>query len=72
MDLSKQPAITMTLHQAQRLVAGYVDIDDCKDLNAVAMRIFQQADLCAGNGCEECPETLKALARLAERKETER
>lgn len=68
MDLSKQPAITMTLHQLQRLVAGYVDVDDCRDLNAVAMRIFQQAELCAGNGCEECSETSKALARLFERK----
>ena len=70
MDLSKQPAITLTLHQLKRLVQGRYHLDDCQDLNAVAAIIFQQAELCAELGCcEECAETSRVLAgsRLAPR-----
>lgn len=64
MALRDAPAITMTLHQLQRLVAGYVDMEDCQDLNAVAARIFQQAELHTESGCQECAETMWALARF--------
>lgn len=64
MDLHRQPAITLTLHQLQRLVAGYIDLDDCRTLDGVAMRMLDQAVLHAEMGCEECKATVEALGRL--------
>jgi len=57
--LEDAPVIAMTLHQLQRLVSGYYDIDHCDTLDKVAGLIVQSAELCP---CEECAETVRALA----------
>ena len=44
--------IPLTLHQVQRLVTAFYDLDDCKDLNDVANRVFVLS--AQHEGCEEC------------------
>jgi hypothetical protein len=50
--------MTLSIHQLRRLVAGYIDLDDCGTVNGIAARVFTQAALC---GCDECTETCHAL-----------
>lgn len=47
--------ITLTLHQVQRLVEGYYDMEDCRTIDDVRRRVSQVTANCDCSECKESP-----------------
>ena len=54
-----EPRLALTLHELQRLVESYYELDDCHTLADVRERVALLAEQCADGGCKECAATAR-------------